>query len=135
MQEQPSTNPDQETIHTNPYYAPGSGVFSSDGKKLGKVSARQEPGALVVARGMFAAEKEVNIPLEAIAGADKDGIFLLYQEEELLGRHKGTPLNSQPTSLGDAVAREVRPPKEQIAQNVQKIGEKATGDDTGHAPG
>lgn len=134
MHEQPSINPDQEAVRTNPNYAPGTGVFCSDGKKLGKVSDRKEPGALVVERGMFASEKEVSIPIAAIAGADDDGIFLLYKEEELLGRHKGTALNDQPTTLGDAAARGNRPPPAEIAQDVEKIGQKEMGDSTGHQP-
>jgi hypothetical protein len=139
MQEEPQLNENlnipnsdhvRELVHTG-----GTPVYDNEGNKLGTVSDRVEAGMLVIQRSPLAAERELVVPLSAVAGADDKALYLLYQQDELTGYHKAATHHQQPLTEGSKLAEQVRPPKEEIQSQVQREGIREPGDATGHHPG
>lgn len=114
---------------------PGTPVFDDEGNRLGTVSDHKDTGALVIKRTMLAPERELVVPLSAVAGASDDAIFLLFQQDELTGYHKAGTHHQKAMTLGSSLAQEMRPPKEDVQAQVQRNDIAKEGDATGHHPG
>ncbi len=114
---------------------PGTPVYDPAAHKLGVVADRSVPGMLVIRRGMLAAEREIEVPLAAVGAADNDAIYLLYEQDELVGYHKAASHHQQAMTMGASIAEQIRAPKEDVQGAVESIGEKTLGDETGHHPG